>query len=69
MPRVLVVCCLVTPLVVGCSTNKIGRYMISSEAQTEVLGMARIELLRSTGASESNFFRCLHQKSGYLQQR
>ena len=52
MSRVLVVCCLVIPLVVGCSTNKIGRQMISSEAQTEMLGMSRTELLRCAGAPQ-----------------
>lgn len=51
MSRVLVVCCLVIPLIVGCSTNKIGRQMISSEAQTEMLG-SRTELPRCAGAPQ-----------------
>tara|TARA_B100001989_G_scaffold206310_1_gene155050 strand:- start:252 stop:638 length:387 start_codon:yes stop_codon:yes gene_type:complete len=40
------------PSVLGCSTNKIGRQMISSEAQTAMLGMSRMQLLRRAGAPQ-----------------
>jgi len=52
MLRVLVFSSFLFTVLVGCSTNKIGRQMISSDAQTAMVGMSRQQLLRCAGAPQ-----------------
>ena len=62
MIRILIVCCCLFPALLGCSTNKIGRQMISGEAQTAMLGMSRTQLLRCAGAPQ---FSDTDEQSGF----
>ena len=52
MLRVLVFSSFLFTVLVGCSTNKIGRQMISSDAQTAMVGMSRQQLLSCAGVPQ-----------------